>query len=176
MSGNMRYRMSGGSFWLALVSGVLPGETATTVVPAGSLVASSAAHQATNVVAEAYWWFAWYRTGPGRPRPGPQRLHGARRLVASSPRRLVASSEFAGSLPGWDGFAVEYSAAFRELLRSLVVRAGAAGEPDPAVADQRAEVLVMAIFGIQTMVRAGAGQASSHASFAALHAMVDAWR
>lgn len=89
---------------------------------------------------------------------------------------LVASSEFAGSLPGWDGFAVEYSAAFRELLRSLVVRAGVAGEPDPAVADQRAEVLVMAIFGIQTMVRAGAGQASSHASFAALHAMVDAWR
>ena len=59
---------------------------------------------------------------------------------------------------------------------TLVVRVGAACVVDPAVVDHRAEVLVMAIFGIQTMVRAGAGQASSHASFAALHAMVDAWR
>ncbi len=88
---------------------------------------------------------------------------------------LVASSEFNGTLPGWEGFAAEYGDLFRELLRPLIARVGGRAAVEPAVVDQRTEVLVMAIFGIQTAVRAGADAATSHASFAALHAMVDTW-
>ncbi len=101
--------------------------------------------------------------------------------VADGPGRngcllLVASSELGGSMPGWEGFAVEYHELFRQLVRGLVVTAGPAGLVDDVVLDQRAELIVMAVFGIQMMARAGADAASLHRSVGALRATAESWR
>ena len=59
----MILRMKKAASRMPFVFGVLPGETAFTVTPAGSLRASSAAHQATNSLAVAYTSHRLYSAG-----------------------------------------------------------------------------------------------------------------
>jgi AcrR family transcriptional regulator len=86
------------------------------------------------------------------------------------------SIELNGSAPGFEGFAVTYRTAMRDLLRSLVALAEPTHCADAHLTDQRTDLLQTFMLGLISATRAGAGEAELRRLMDAMHATVDTWR
>ncbi len=96
-------------------------------------------------------------------------------LVDGSARRgcllVASSSELRGTTPGFEDFGVAYRAAFREMLRPLVARAG--GSPDEV--GQRTRVLATWLLGLDVTTRGGGSPGELDAAIEAMRSVVDTW-
>ena len=90
---------------------------------------------------------------------------------------LVASaSELHGTAPGFENFGAEYRAALRERIRTLIEQAEPEGAPDPILTDQRTDLFVTFMAGLNVTVRGGADEDEIGRTVDAMHATVDTWR
>ena len=86
------------------------------------------------------------------------------------------SSELCGSAPGFEGFGVEFRKALRERLRALVGQAEPDGTAGERVTDQRTDLFMTFMLGLNLTVRGGADKDEIGRVIDAMHATVDTWR
>ena len=86
------------------------------------------------------------------------------------------SSELCGSAPGFEGFGVEFRKALRERLRALIRQAEPDGTAGERVTDQRTDLFMTFMLGLNLTVRGGADKDEIGRVIDAMHATVDTWR
>ncbi len=86
------------------------------------------------------------------------------------------SSELCGSAPGFEGFGVEFRKALRERLRALIRQAEPDGIADQRVTDQRTDLFMTFMLGLNLTVRGGADENEIGRVIDAMNATVDTWR
>jgi AcrR family transcriptional regulator len=117
--------------------------------------------------------------------PGIEGIHGFLELVrgniVSGGNRqgcllVNSASELHGSAPGFENFGAEYRAALRERVRKLIQQAEPEGEPNSVLTDQRTDLFVTFMAGLNVTVRGGADEHEIGRTIDAMHATVDTWR
>lgn len=88
---------------------------------------------------------------------------------------LNTTIELSGSTPGFETFAHDYQTAMHNVLVDLVAQAERDTTPDDSLAQQRADVLLMFLFGFISTVRGGADDAVASRLIDSMHATVDTW-
>ena len=86
------------------------------------------------------------------------------------------SSELSGTAPGFEGFGVEFRKALRERLRALIRQAEPQGTASSSVTDQRTDLFMTFMLGLNLTVRGGADENEIGRVIDAMHATVDTWR
>ena len=87
-----------------------------------------------------------------------------------------SSSELHGTAPGFANFGAEYRAELRERIRELIRQAEPEGEPSSVLTDQRTDLFVTFLAGLNVTVRGGADENEIGRTIDAMHATVDTWR
>jgi TetR/AcrR family transcriptional repressor of nem operon len=87
-----------------------------------------------------------------------------------------SSSELHGTAPGFENFGAEYRAALRERIRKLIQQAEPEEAPNRVVTDQRTDLFVTFMAGLNVTVRGGADEREIGRTIEAMHATVDTWR
>ncbi|UCH28886.1 MAG: TetR/AcrR family transcriptional regulator [Myxococcales bacterium] len=87
-----------------------------------------------------------------------------------------SSSELHGTAPGFENFGAEYRAALRERIRTLIQQAEPEGAPNSVLTDQRTDLFVTFMAGLNVTVRGGADEHEIGRTIDAMHATVDTWR
>jgi hypothetical protein len=87
-----------------------------------------------------------------------------------------SSSELHGTAPGFENFGVEYRAALRERIRELIRQAEPEGSPNSVLTDQRTDLFITFMAGLNVTVRGGADEREIGRTIDAMHATVDTWR
>ena len=87
-----------------------------------------------------------------------------------------SSSELQGSAPGFENFGIEYREALRQRIRTLIQQAEPEHAPNPVLTDQRTELFITFMAGLNVTVRGGADDAEISRTIDAMHATVDTWR
>ena len=117
--------------------------------------------------------------------PGIEGIHGFLELIRgniiSGGHRegcllVNSSSELHGTAPGFENFGAEYRAALRERIRKLIQQAEPEGAPNGVLTDQRTDLFVTFMAGLNVTVRGGADEDEIGRTVDAMHAAVDAWR
>ena len=85
---------------------------------------------------------------------------------------VAASVELGGTTPSFDDFGPAYRAALRIRIRELVAKAGGSA----ALIDQRTELLVIWLMGLDVTTRGGGTEHEIDRVIDAMHATVEAWR
>ena len=87
-----------------------------------------------------------------------------------------SASELHGTAPGFENFGAEYRAALRERVRKLIEQAEPEGAPNSVLTDQRTDLFVTFMAGLNVTVRGGADEREIGRTIDAMHATVDTWR
>ena len=87
-----------------------------------------------------------------------------------------SASELHGSAPGFENFGAEYREALRARIRKLIQQAEPEGAPDSVLTDQRTDLFVTFMAGLNVTVRGGADEHEIGRTIDAMHATVDTWR
>ena len=87
-----------------------------------------------------------------------------------------SASELRGTAPGFENFGVEYRAALRARIRELILQAQPEDVPSSVVTDQRTDLFVTFMAGLNVTVRGGADEVEIGRVIDAMHATVDTWR
>jgi len=87
-----------------------------------------------------------------------------------------SSTELCGSTPGYEEFGVEYRTEMRERVSVLIGQAETDDRRDPSVTDQRTDLFVTFMLGLNVIVRSGATEAEIGRSIDAMHVTVDTWQ
>ena len=85
---------------------------------------------------------------------------------------VISSVELEGTAPGFDDFGPAYRTALRKHVLKLVTRAGGTNE----VIDQRADLLVTWLMGLDVTTRGASNDAEIDRIINAMHATIDTWR
>ena len=86
------------------------------------------------------------------------------------------SSELSGTAPGFEHFGVEFRKALRERLRALIRQAEPEGTASSRVTDQRTDLFMTFMLGLNLTVRGGADKNEIGRVIDAMQATVDTWR
>ncbi|MFW2384079.1 MAG: TetR/AcrR family transcriptional regulator [Acidimicrobiales bacterium] len=86
------------------------------------------------------------------------------------------SSELSGTAPGFEDFGVEFRQALRERLRALIRQAEPEGTASSSVTDQRTDLFMTFMLGLNLTVRGGADKNEIGRVIDAMQATVDTWR
>jgi AcrR family transcriptional regulator len=86
------------------------------------------------------------------------------------------STELHGTAPGFEGFGVEYRKQFRDRLKVLIRQAEPEGEADETRVDQRTDLFVTYMFGMNVITRGDGDESEIGRAIDAMHATVDTWR
>ncbi len=101
-------------------------------------------------------------------------------LVSGSSRSgcllVNTSSELSGTAPGFEDFGVEFRKALRERLRALIRQAEPEGPASEHVTDQRTDLFMTFMLGLNLTVRGGADKDEIGRVIDAMQATVDTWR
>ena len=89
---------------------------------------------------------------------------------------VSSSSELHGTAPGFENFGAEYRAALRKRIRKLIRQAEPEGAPNGLLTDQRTDLFVTFMAGLNVTVRGGADEHEIGRTIDAMHATVDTWR
>ena len=87
-----------------------------------------------------------------------------------------SSSELSGSAPGFEGFGVTFRKALRERLRALIRQAEPEGAASDRVTDQRTDLFMTFMLGLNLTVRGGADENEIGRVIDAMQATIDTWR
>ena len=87
-----------------------------------------------------------------------------------------SASELHGTAPGFQNFGAEYRAALRERIRKLIQQAEPEDAPNGVLTDQRTDLFVTFMAGLNVTVRGGADEHEIGRTIDAMHATVDTWR
>ena len=87
-----------------------------------------------------------------------------------------SSSELSGTAPGFEDFGVAFRKELRERLRGLIRQAEPEGTATNNVTDQRTDLFMTFMFGLNLTVRGGAHENEIGRVVDAMHATVDTWR
>ena len=87
-----------------------------------------------------------------------------------------SSSELSGTAPGFEDFGVEFRKALRERLRALIRQAEPEGTANASVTDQRTDLFMTFMLGLNLTVRGGADKNEIGRVIDAMQATVDTWR
>lgn len=87
-----------------------------------------------------------------------------------------SAAELHGTAPGFENFGAEYRAALRERVRKLIEQAEPEGAPNSVLTDQRTDLFVTFMAGLNVTVRGGADEREIGRTIDAMHATVDTWR
>ena len=117
--------------------------------------------------------------------PGIEGIHAALELIrtdvisGSSQNGCMlvnSSTELCGSTAGFESFGAEYRAAMRDRIRVLISHAEPKGCTDPDLTDQRTDLFITFMFGLNVTVRGGADEFEIGRAIDAMHAAVDTWQ
>ena len=86
------------------------------------------------------------------------------------------SSELCGTAPGFEDFGVEFRKALRERLRALICQAEPEGTAGKRITDQRTDLFMTFMLGLNLTVRGGADKNEIGRVIDAMQATVDTWR
>lgn len=86
------------------------------------------------------------------------------------------STELSGSAPGFEDFGVEYRKALRQRLRGLISQAEHGGTDSHSVTDQRTDLFMTFMLGLNITVRGGADENEIGRVIDAMQATIDTWR
>jgi len=87
-----------------------------------------------------------------------------------------SSSELSGTAPGFEGFGATFRKALRERLRALIRQAEPEGAANERVSDQRTDLFMTFMLGLNLTVRGGADEDEIGRVIDAMQATVDTWR
>jgi TetR/AcrR family transcriptional repressor of nem operon len=87
-----------------------------------------------------------------------------------------SSSELSGTAPGFEGFGATFRKALRERLRALIRQAEPEGAANERVTDQRTDLFMTFMLGLNLTVRGGADEDEIGRVIDAMQATVDTWR
>jgi AcrR family transcriptional regulator len=87
-----------------------------------------------------------------------------------------SSTELSGTAPGFEDFGVAFRQALRERLRGLIRQAEPEGTTSNSVTDQRTDLFMTFMLGLNLTVRGGADENEIGRVIDAMHATVDTWR
>ena len=87
-----------------------------------------------------------------------------------------SSTELSGTAPGFEHFGVEFRREFREQLRELIRQAEPEGAADETRIDQRTDLFVTYMFGLNVITRGEADETEIGRAIDAMHAAVDSWQ
>ena len=95
----------------------------------------------------------------------------------SQPGCLLAnsSSELCGTTPGFEQFGLEYRNALRQRIRVLINQAEPEGTTNDGITDQRTELFVNFMLGLNVTTRGGADDTEIARIVDAMHTTVDTW-
>ncbi len=85
-------------------------------------------------------------------------------------------AELGGTTPSFENFGLENRKAFRQRIRVLVQQAEPTDAPDPALTEQRTDVVFAFLLGVDGIARGGGNEDEIGRLFDGLHATVDTWR
>lgn len=88
---------------------------------------------------------------------------------------VTTSTELCGSTPGFENFGIEYRAELRKRLRVLVSQAQPADGADEKLTDQRTDLFVTFLLGLDVTTRGGGDAAEIARAIDAMHSTVDSW-
>ena len=101
-------------------------------------------------------------------------------LASESGRRgcllASASSELRGTAPGFEDLGIEHRKALRERLRGLISQAEREETANDTVTDQRTDLFMTFMLGLNLTVRGGADENEIGRIIDAMHATIDTWR
>ena len=101
-------------------------------------------------------------------------------LVSGSSRQgcllVNSSSELSGTAPGFEDFGVAFRKELRKRLRELIGQAEPKGTSGEALTDQRTDLFMTFMLGLNLTVRGGANENEIGRIIDAMHATVDTWR
>jgi AcrR family transcriptional regulator len=86
-----------------------------------------------------------------------------------------SSSELCGTTPGFEQFGLEYRNALRQRIRVLINQADAEGTTNDDLIDQRTELFVNFLLGLNVTARGGADDTETGRIIDAMHTTVDTW-
>lgn len=89
---------------------------------------------------------------------------------------VTTSTELCGTAPGFEDFGVEYRRQLRARVRPLISRAEAATGTDEDVTDQRTDLFVTFLLGLDITTRGGADNEEIRRLVDAMHATVETWQ
>jgi AcrR family transcriptional regulator len=87
-----------------------------------------------------------------------------------------SSSELSGTAPGFEDFGVAFRKELRERLRALIRQAEPEGTASTRVTDQRTDLFMTFMLGLNLTVRGGADENEIGRVIDAMQATVDTWR
>jgi len=87
-----------------------------------------------------------------------------------------SSTELSGTAPGFEDFGVAFRKALRERLRALIRQAEPKGTATDRVTDQRTDLFMTFMFGLNLTARGGADENEIRRVIDAMQATVDTWR
>jgi AcrR family transcriptional regulator len=87
-----------------------------------------------------------------------------------------SSTELSGTAPGFEGFGVAFRKALRERLRGLMRQAEPEGTATNTITDQRTDLFMTFMLGLNLTVRGGADENEIGRVIDAMHATIDTWR
>jgi AcrR family transcriptional regulator len=86
------------------------------------------------------------------------------------------STELCGTAPSFEDFGVEFRKALRERLRGLIGQAERDGAAGNSATDQRTDLFMTFMLGLNLTVRGGADENEIGRVIDAMHATIDTWR
>ena len=86
------------------------------------------------------------------------------------------STELCGTAPGFEDFGVEHRKALRGRLQGLISQAERDGAASNSVTDQRTDLFMTFMLGLNLTVRGGADENEIGRVIDAMHATIDTWR
>ena len=89
---------------------------------------------------------------------------------------VTTSTELCGTAPGFENFGTEYRRQLRTRVRTLLRRAEPPTGPDQDVTDQRTDLFVTCLLGLDITTRGGADDEEIERLVDAMHATVDTWQ
>ncbi|MFW2387457.1 MAG: TetR/AcrR family transcriptional regulator [Polyangiales bacterium] len=87
-----------------------------------------------------------------------------------------SSSELSGTAPGFEGFGATFRKALRERLRALIRQAESEGAASDRVTEQRTDLFMTFMLGLNLTVRGGADEDEIGRVIDAMQATIDTWR
>jgi AcrR family transcriptional regulator len=120
-----------------------------------------------------------------RAGPGIEGIHAFLEFLRSNlvsdtgPRGCLlanTSTELRGTAPGFEDFGVEHRKALRERLQGLISQAERGGTASNSLTDQRTDLFMTFMLGLNLTVRGGADEHEIGRVIDAMHATIDTWR
>ncbi len=117
--------------------------------------------------------------------PGIEGIHAFLELLKSNavpgtnqPGCLLvnSSTELCGTTPGFEHFGLDYRNALRQRIRVLINQAEPEGITNDGVTDQRTELLVNFLLGLNVTTRGGADDTETRRIIDAMHTTIDTWK